>query len=162
MPPKAKTTPCGIALRRSWAATTATSHALLHVSMDMSVEPTRKACAKTAATPRSPLTSSTLSPKPTKRSDEVCRNERRRGTNEASAQLKQRPLAMAQNRRTTATHGHAGSGDAPNGQAYQMKLQCKTSTKALTAVGLNEAWNMVPPRPKNGANIMAKSTQAHR
>ena len=47
-------------------------------------------------------------------------------------------------------------------QAYQMKLQLQTSTKALTAVGLNEACKHGADAPKNGANIMARSTQAHR
>ena len=80
--------------------------------------------------------------------DEVCRNERRRGTNEASAQ-RSKPVAMAQksgkpDRRTTATHGHAGSGDGPS----LSNGNCKTSTKALTAVGLNEACKHGADAPK--------------
>ena len=153
MPPKAKTTPCGDRFAQELGRHNGHPHALLHVSMDMSrayQKGVRENCRHAQIT----FDKFHVIAKVNEAVDEVCRNERRRGTNEASAQLKQTRWLWRKNpekpdRRTTATHGHAGSGDAPNSPSLSNETAtAKPLPKPYTAVGLNEACKHGADAPK--------------
>ena len=142
-------------------------HALLHVSMDMSrayQKGVRENCRHAQIT----FDKFHVIAKANEAVDEVCRNERRRGTNEASAQLKQTRWLWRKNPQnlTDEQQQHMDTLDQEmlqTAQAYQMKLQLQTlyqsPYRSWAKRGL-QAW--CRSRPKNGANIMARSTQAHR
>ena len=102
-------------------------HALLHVSMDMSrayQKGVRENCRHAQIT----FDKFHVIAKANEAVDEVCRNERRRGTNEASAQLKQTRWLWRKNPQnlTDEQQQHMDTLDQEmlqTAQAYQMKLQ---------------------------------------